>query len=121
MHWTTKTAIGAGITVVVTAVLVGGWATYRNTLKIPGLEEASARQQKDIAYLKVSMLTLMQKTGHPPAKEDLQNLISSVGEFGASTAHLVKSANIVITGRPLTYYAWVPPHAQDTLRRHVVT
>ncbi len=116
MHWTAKTAIGTVITVVVTGVLIAEWSVYQDTRKIPSLEVASAKQQKDIAYLKVMLTTLMQQTGHPPKPAELEKLMSTVGEFGASSAQLVMSAQIGVTDNPLASRAWVPESSRVQLR-----
>src|SRR5437762_7897050 len=110
-----KVAIG----VLVVAALGYGGVIVHNTGRIPELEQASLKQARDIAYLKATMVTLMQQTGHPPTMGDLERLLSSVGEFGARTAPFVKSAHLVITGEPLAYYHWVPPRVQDSLQRHL--
>lgn len=122
MNWIVKTVIGTAVGVTVTSVLIGGWRVYQSTQKIPGLLNASAKQQGQITNLRVTLLAFMEKTGHHPTKDDLERLLSSMNDFGASTAQLVQRANITITGRPSAeYYAWVPMVAQDTLRRSVAT
>ncbi len=122
MHWAVKAAIIAVIGVVVAGSFKAFWSIYQNTGKIPGLEEASTKQQRDIVHLKAAIVTLMQRTGHPPTTRDLEELMSSVGDFGAGTAKFLRRADITVTGRPTEdFFAWVPRVTQDTLRRHVAS
>ncbi len=119
-----KEVRAAIIFVIVAAVGTPLGFMIRNVLRIPDLERAATKQGQDIAFLKASMVTLMQQTGHPATKADLEKLMSSVTEFGAGAAKMANRATVVRTttinstapiSAVLAFYDWVPTTAQVKL------
>ena len=95
--WTScgKQARNVVIGVIVTAVLGGEVYLIKNAVKVPDMQLTLDKHNCQIATLRVNLLTLMQKTGHPADEKQLKNLLSSVKEVGNSKARFVREVELV--------------------------
>lgn len=107
-HWTIKHTIGTVISVVVTAALSGlGWMVW-NVLKVPDHDALLKKHGDQLTTISVNILTLMQKTGHPPSQEDYEKLLPVVFQMGSTKAELIRSAEVVRGTGAIPLANWVP-------------
>lgn len=107
-HWAVEHAFKTLIGALVLAALSGIAYVAVVALKVPNLELQLKKHDEQLAVIKVSLLTLMQKTGNPPAKEDLEKIMSSVGDLGKTKAELIEAVKVEEGSGRVAAATWIP-------------
>lgn len=90
--WVVKPVVGA----LAVGAMWGAWYLFNAIYyRVPQLESQLANHASQIASLKVSLYTLMQKTGNPPDEKQLKELLTSIQDVGKASAQLIKQVDVV--------------------------
>lgn len=111
-HWMIEHGLRTILGVMLTAVLGGiGWLVL-TSLKVPELELQLKKHDEQLSTIRVSLIALMQKTGNPPDKSELEKLVSGVFDLGKAKAALVQQAQLEKGTGVVVPASWVPPEFQ---------